>query len=85
MKRFAGDIHYFTHVCQKSQPYDVHFLRYRLRQAEFFVILDRFLPFYPPMDLKNQNFEKMKKPPGDIITLHRCNKSSQVTSTLFPT
>ena len=85
MKRFAGDIHYFTHVCQKSQPFDVHFLRYRLRQAEFFVILDRFLPFYPPMDLKNQNFEKMKKPPGDIITLHRCNKSSQVKSTLFPT
>ena len=22
---------------------------------------------------KNQNFEKMKKLPGDIITLHRCN------------
>ena len=31
-----------------------------------------FCPFttYNP---KNQNFEKIKKPPGDIIILHRCN------------
>ena len=28
------------------------------------------LPFYPPNDPKNQNFEKIKKTPGDIITLH---------------
>ena len=26
----------------------------------FFVILDRFLPFHPPMDSENQNFEKKK-------------------------
>ena len=25
---------------------------------QFFVILDRFLPFYPPMDPENQNFQK---------------------------
>ena len=25
----------------------------------FFVILDRFLPFYPPNNPKNQNFEKL--------------------------
>ena len=41
-------------------------------QTEFFVILDRFLPFYLPNNLKNQNFEKMKKSPGDIIILHMC-------------
>ena len=31
-----------------------------------------FLPFYPPNNPKNQNFEKMKKTPGDIyiIILH---------------
>ena len=29
----------------------------------FFVILDHFLPFYPPDNPKNQNFEKMKKKP----------------------
>ena len=43
-----------------------------MQQAEFFVILDRFLPFYPPMDPENQNFEKMKKPPEDMIILHMC-------------
>ena len=38
----------------------------------FFVILDYFLPFYPTNNPKNRNFEKMKKPPGDIIILHKC-------------
>ena len=36
---------------------------------QFFVIMDRFLPFYPTMDPENQNFEKMKKTPEDIIIL----------------
>ena len=35
-----------------------------------FVILGYFLPFYPANNLKNQNCEKMKKKPGDIIILH---------------
>ena len=34
-----------------------------------FVILDHFLPFYPPKEPENQNFEKMKKPPEDNIIL----------------
>ena len=38
----------------------------------FWDILDHFLPFYPPNYLKNQNFGKMKKPPGDITILHMC-------------
>ena len=29
-----------------------------------------FLPFYPPNNPKNQNFEKLTKTPGDIIILH---------------
>ena len=33
------------------------------------VILDCFLPFYPPNNPKNQNLEK--KTPGDIITLNK--------------
>ena len=45
----------------KWQSYDVWFLRYGVWQTEFFVILDHFLPFYPPNNPKNQNFEKMKK------------------------
>ena len=31
-----------------------------------------FLPFYPPNNPKNQNFEKLKKMPAIIIILHMC-------------
>ena len=31
----------------------------------------KFLPFYLPNNSKNQNFGKMKKTPGNIITLHK--------------
>ena len=34
--------------------------------TECFVILDHFLSFYPPKDLKNQKFEKMKKKHQEI-------------------
>ena len=36
----------------------------------FFLIFDHLLPFYPPNNPENQNFEKMKKMPVDIIILH---------------
>ena len=36
-----------------------------------FVILGHFLPFQPLDNLENQNF-KLKKTPGDIITLYIC-------------
>ena len=36
-------------------------------QTELFVILDHFLLFYLSNKSENQNFEKMKKRPGDII------------------
>ena len=72
MNKFAGDI-IILHICtKKSQSYDVQFLRFGVRLTEFFVILDRFLPFYPPMDTENQHFEKMKKTPDDIINLQMC-------------
>ena len=29
--------------------------------------MDYFLPFYPPIKVENQNFEIVKKTPGDII------------------
>ena len=44
-------------------------------RQNFFVILNRFLPFHPSNNLKNQNFEKLKKAPGDIIILHKCTKN----------
>ena len=40
------------------------------------VILGHFLLFDPPNNLKNQNFEKMKHTPGDIIILHLRTKSN---------
>ena len=56
----------------KWQSYDVWFLRYGAWQTELFITLGRFLPFYHPNNLKNQNFEKMKKSSRDIIILHKC-------------
>ena len=40
------------------------------RATESIVILSHFLPLYYTDNLKNQNFEKMKKTPWDIIILH---------------
>ena len=60
---------------EKWQSYDVGLLRYGAWQTEFFVVLDRFLPFYSPMDPENQNFEKMKKTSEDIITLQMCTRN----------
>ena len=56
--------HHFTQVYQKLQSYDVRFLRYGVRQTEFFVILGHFLSFYHPTlpnEPENQNFEKKFK------------------------
>ena len=63
--------HHFTNVHQKSQSYDVQFLRFGVRQTKKFVTLGHFLPFYlPPNDLEYQKFEKNKKMTGDIILLY---------------
>ena len=53
-----------------SKNHDTWFLKYEAQQVEFFVILDHFLLFHLPHDLKNQNFEKLKKIPQNIIILH---------------
>ena len=63
---------HFTKVYHKWQSFDLCFLRYGVQQTECFAILDRFLPFYPSNNQKIQNFEKMKKIPGDVIILHSC-------------
>ena len=51
-EKICWSYHHFTNVYQKSQSYDVHFLRLKVRQTGFFVILGHFLPFYttPPND-----------------------------------
>ena len=42
--------------------------------GNFFVILGHFLPFYPYLNPKKQNFEKMKKT-GVIFILQNCTKN----------
>ena len=67
--------YHFKHEYHKWKSYDVWFLRYGARQAELFLILDHFFPFYTtlhPNNPDNQNFEKMKKAPGDFIIFHKC-------------
>ena len=71
MKENTWRYYHFTHVYHKQQSYDVSFLKYEAWLTEAFVILDVFLPFYPLNNPKNQNLEKLKKTPGDIIILHR--------------
>ena len=67
--------YHFMEVYHKWQSYDVLFLRYESWWTELFVILDRFLPFYPHNNPKIQNFEKLKKAYGDIIILHKCTRN----------
>ena len=63
----------YRHYCTKKQNH-IWFTvpRYRMRQTEFFVILGHFLLFCPPNDPENKNFGKMKKSPGDITTSYTC-------------
>ena len=54
--------HHFARVYQISQSYDACFLRHGAQQTEFLFFRGQFfLPLYPNKNLKNQNFEKMKK------------------------
>ena len=71
----TGTHYHFTNVYHKWQSYDVLFLRYGVQRIYFFIILDRFLPFYPLQQPENQHFEKMKKMLGDIIILHMRTKN----------
>ena len=60
-------------MCTKTHNHEVQSLRYRVRDR-IFCHFGPFLPFYPPNNPENQNFEKMKKESGDDIILHMCTK-----------
>ena len=71
LKKNPGDI-IILHICTINYNHMMYFYWDIEHDREnFFVILDCFLSFYPPMDPENQNFEKMKQMLGDII-LHMC-------------
>ena len=61
MKKKTWRYHHFTLVYHKSQSYDVCFLRHRVWEAEFFVIFDNFLLFYPLITQKIKILKKWKK------------------------
>ena len=64
--------YHFTHLHHKWQSHEVWFLRYGVRQTESLIIFVPFFALLPPNNPKNQNFEKLKKTPGDIIISHIC-------------
>ena len=66
----ARRYYHFTQVHHKWQSHDKWFLRYEAWQT-IFCHFELYFDFYPSNNLKNQNFEKMKKKPGDII-LPKC-------------
>ena len=68
IKKNAMWYYHFTLVYHRWRSY-VWFPRHWARQTVF---LDYFLPFYPPNNPENLNFEKLKKSSGDIVILHKC-------------
>ena len=62
--------YHFTRMYQKLRSY-LWFLRYKARQTVF-CHFGSFFAFDPPNNPKNQNLEKIKIRPGDIIVLHLC-------------
>ena len=71
IRKIAQDI--ILHMCTKTHNHEVQFLRCGVRDR-IFSHFGLFLPFYPPNNPENQNFEKMKKESGDDIILHMCTK-----------
>ena len=60
IKKTAGYITiyigYITNVCQKPQSYGGRFLRYGVKQIEFFCHFEPFFALIPPNDPEKQNF-----------------------------
>ena len=59
----------------REQSYDVYMAPeiWSAMDRIFFIVLNHFFALLTPNNTKNQNFEKVRKTPGDIIILHKCN------------
>ena len=62
--------HHFIHVYQKSESYDVRFLRTRSETDRIFCLFGPFFALLPHQQSAKLKFKKMKKTPRDIIGLH---------------
>ena len=60
------------HMCTMNEDHMMHGFWDMECDRYNFLILDYFLPFDPPNNPKNENFEKMRIAPRDITTLHLC-------------
>ena len=70
MKKAPAEV-IILHVCTKN--YDHIYGSWDIRHArQFFCHFGSFFAFDPPNNPKNQNLEKIKIRPGDIIILHLC-------------
>ena len=75
IEKITWRYNHFTHVYQKSQSYDVCFLRYGVRQTlSFWVIFALLLPLQP----RKLKLWKNGNTPGDIILLHMCTKNKDM-------
>ena len=63
--------HHFTHVYQKSQSYEVQFLRYKWDRENFLSFWANFCPFSHLTTQKIKTL-KLKKTSRDITILHIC-------------
>ena len=70
MKKMPRDI-IILHLCTTNDDHVIYGSWYMEHNGLNFCHLDYSLPFYPP-NTENQNFEKMKKLPEDIIILRMC-------------
>ena len=63
----------YNHFTNINNSHDVWFLRYGVQQTEFFVILDHFLPFYPP-PLTTQKIKILEnwKQHVEILSFYTC-------------
>ena len=62
MKKMSGDVTLsYIHIYHKSTSYEIWFLKCKVRQTEFVVILDHFLLFYPLTTWKIKILKNWKK------------------------
>ena len=80
-KKIAGDI-IIVHMCTKNHNHiiwgTVPEIWGETKIFGHFGPLFALYSFTPPNNPKNQNFEKMKEAPGDVIILNLCNKKHQM-------
>ena len=64
-----------VHMCTKTTIIQGTVPEIQSETDRIFCHSEPFFTLLPPNNLENQNFEKMKKPSGDVTILHVSQKS----------